>query len=604
MSTSWLAVDNSIDVSPSAIFIDGDWIVSDTNVTENKVIILNGNLTITSTGSLTFNNVTLKINQTANKMCRINVANGGEFYVNKESNITSNNSYYYLFTVYGKHQLNNSEVSMTHAFPGSWGGIHVFSDDVYIGNSTIFQYIGAGVTIESKTSTIYNTTFSDGFRGIWLWKWSNATVERCNFKNIGDSGIDVSLYSSLYVGNSTFGNITSSGVQSYYYTNTTIFNCTFNTTGLCFAVSALSMTTLNLLNSTIQGDGVIGVDEWSSCNVTIENTRITGVDEGVRVDQESNATIINSTFDTGVGFCSSYGSNVTLLNSTINSIGAELIVTYGSWIFVKWFLHVKVIDLNDNPIPNANVKVNDGFNNLGVDGYTGIDGGRSWIIVTNRSLNHSNAPTEPTTITYYTPHNITAEYNSVTNSTEVTMDVSKEVIIKLDIEVDPWVLPLSEGWNLISLPLIQPDESLDKVLASIEGKWDCIQVYNSTDPMNHWRTYRTFVPEQLNDLHSLNHKMGFWIHITEPNANLTLYGGAPTSTIIPFYAGWNLVGYPTLNDTETVANALWGTGADRVEVFDPVAPYRIREVGPEYVMKPGEGYWIHVAADSIWTIDW
>ena len=32
--------------------------------------------------------------------------------------------------------------------------------------------------------------------------------------------------------------------------------------------------------------------------------------------------------------------------------------------------------------------------------------------------------------------------------------------------------------------------------------------------------------------------------------------------------------------------------------------YNIREVGPEYVMKPGEGYWIHVPADSTLIVNW
>ena len=74
-------------------------------------------------------------------------------------------------------------------------------------------------------------------------------------------------------------------------------------------------------------------------------------------------------------------------------------------------------------------------------------------------------------------------------------------------------------------------------------------------------------------------------------------------TSIPLYAGWNLVGYPSLTN-ETVANALWGTGADRVEVFDSGEPYRIKEVGPTYLMKPGEGYWVHVPADTVWVVDW
>jgi hypothetical protein len=47
---------------------------------------------------------------------------------------------------------------------------------------------------------------------------------------------------------------------------------------------------------------------------------------------------------------------------------------------------------------------------------------------------------------------------------------------------------------------------------------------------------------------------------------------------------------------------LWGTGADRVAVYDMASPY-IKEVGSTYVMKPGEGYWVHVPADAVWTVN-
>jgi len=165
-------------------------------------------------------------------------------------------------------------------------------------------------------------------------------------------------------------------------------------------------------------------------------------------------------------------------------------------------------------------------------------------------------------------------------------------------------ITLQEGWNLISIPLEQSDESIDQVLNSIAGKWDCIQTYDSLSP-EPWKTNNTLRPDQLNDFSTLNHKQGFWINITEPGGTiLTVNGYDPPSTSIPLYAGWNLVGYPTLNNSTTVANALWGTSADKVEVFDPAEPYRIKEVGPTYLMKPGEGYWVHAPADTVWIIDW
>jgi hypothetical protein len=162
-----------------------------------------------------------------------------------------------------------------------------------------------------------------------------------------------------------------------------------------------------------------------------------------------------------------------------------------------------------------------------------------------------------------------------------------------------YTIPLHVGWNLISLPLEQVDTSIPSVLASISGKWEVVKYYDTLDKADPWKTYR--VGSSMNDLAGIDNTMGFWIKINQPNVNLTVRGNIPTYTTIPLYAGWNLVGYPT-QITETVGNAMWGTGADRVEVFDSISPY-IKEVGPTYIMKPGEGYWIHVPADTIWTIN-
>ena len=142
---------------------------------------------------------------------------------------------------------------------------------------------------------------------------------------------------------------------------------------------------------------------------------------------------------------------------------------------------------------------------------------------------------------------------------------------------------------------------MSNVLNSIDGKYDVIKYYDSTNASGPWKTYR--VGASTNDLADIDNTMGFWINITEPNVTLTVSGTIPVSTTIPLYAGWNLVGYPSLTP-DTVANALWGTGADRVEVCNLTEPYLIKEVSPTYVMKPGEGYWVHVVADTVWVVDW
>ncbi|MCK4266549.1 MAG: FG-GAP repeat protein [Thermoplasmata archaeon] len=274
-----------------------------------------------------------------------------------------------------------------------------------------------------------------------------------------------------------------------------------------------------------------------------------------------------------------------------------------------------------------------------------------------------------------------------TDDIGANVDQGSAYIIKLS---SSYILSLNEGWNLISLPLIQPDTSIDMVLSSINGKWDYIQVYDANptvttevfngtvygpagggemgpfyldsgnivncslywyDPFggdwynmvegveytldystgevnisgwggplgpgeyikgfynysitpDHWKTNATFKPDQLNDLKLLDHKMGFWINITESNVNLTVYGNVSTSTSISLYAGWNLVGYPSLTE-KTISESLVGTGYDKsVEGFNATAPYRITTLADSYMMKPGEGYWVHVPADTVWAVDW
>jgi outer membrane protein assembly factor BamB len=170
--------------------------------------------------------------------------------------------------------------------------------------------------------------------------------------------------------------------------------------------------------------------------------------------------------------------------------------------------------------------------------------------------------------------------------------------------------PGNIGWFFVSVPLNVSGNLTTVFDDSNWGDggttWDYIMWYDSTDSVKPWKTYSKYRPESLNDQFDYSNLMGVWIHITSNDKDGFLTAGSgdnSTSTAIPLYAGWNMVGYPSLN-TETVANALWGTGADRVEMFDSSDPYRLKEVGPTYLMKPGEGYWVHVPADTVWVVDW
>jgi len=163
------------------------------------------------------------------------------------------------------------------------------------------------------------------------------------------------------------------------------------------------------------------------------------------------------------------------------------------------------------------------------------------------------------------------------------------------------------GWNLISLPLNPTSTTLPGALFDNDGDtlWSSVMWYDPTQAADHWKQYRTAWPGSMNDLKAVDSTKGLWIYITQlGDGFLNRSGTVPTSTPIQLRAGWNLVSYPTLCTNMTVANAFWGTGVDVVEAFDPAQPYRTKVVGSSYVMKPGEGYWVHAPADTTWTVNW
>ncbi len=167
-------------------------------------------------------------------------------------------------------------------------------------------------------------------------------------------------------------------------------------------------------------------------------------------------------------------------------------------------------------------------------------------------------------------------------------------------------IPLDEGWNLISLPLFQHmDDSIITVLSSISGGWDRVYYYNSTYTKE-WVSNNINKPDIHDTFFTFDHKIGFWIHITQSGGTtLTVNGLESVSTSIQLYAGWNLVGYPS--ETARVASiALSGTGADMMATHNPAAPYLIDDATnlALVTLEQGHGYWIHVPSDAVWTVNW
>jgi parallel beta-helix repeat protein len=159
--------------------------------------------------------------------------------------------------------------------------------------------------------------------------------------------------------------------------------------------------------------------------------------------------------------------------------------------------------------------------------------------------------------------------------------------------------PLAQGPNLVSLPLIQFDESFESVLQTV--KYDRAWFYDHSSQEWKWfmknKDYRR-------GLWMMNHTMGIWVNVIE-NSNLTVAGVVPAQTSIHLRNGWNLVGFPSFNATYTVADLKVEIGVTRVEGMEtmpPFPPSRLRVLADLDALQAGYGYWVRVDADTDWIV--
>ncbi len=159
-------------------------------------------------------------------------------------------------------------------------------------------------------------------------------------------------------------------------------------------------------------------------------------------------------------------------------------------------------------------------------------------------------------------------------------------------QVGKYTRPLSKGPNLVSIPLIQSNDSLDIVLQTVQ--WDKIWLYNTSS--EEWIWQMRFKPYLGKDI-VLSLAQGFWVNI-EKDMNFTLAGIVPLNTSINLKSGWNLIGFPSFNVSFSAGDLKSQTGAIRIEGFDALSqPYFLRQEADADIMKAGFGYWVRVGSD-------
>ncbi len=157
--------------------------------------------------------------------------------------------------------------------------------------------------------------------------------------------------------------------------------------------------------------------------------------------------------------------------------------------------------------------------------------------------------------------------------------------------------PLLEGTNLISVPLIQSNDSIETVLQTVE--WDKVWTYASSTQK--WKWYMEFKPYP-GELQKINITEGIWINVTQ-ESNLTIAGIVPTITVIALHKGWNLVGFPSFQQDCTVGELKSAVTAERVEGFNVFSPpYFLKVLADGDILQTGFGYWIKTVGETTWVV--
>jgi hypothetical protein len=164
----------------------------------------------------------------------------------------------------------------------------------------------------------------------------------------------------------------------------------------------------------------------------------------------------------------------------------------------------------------------------------------------------------------------------------------------IDIPEGLWYpITLAKGWNLISLPLVPSNSSVEAVLSGVLDDLDVVWSYDTETET--WFSYSPGAPSTLTQM--VDGK-GYWVKM---NAATTLIVDGtelpPPPELPPAYKvvpGWNLIGFKETT-TMTASDYLAGVTWVRMYAFYNGRYYIVL---PAHDMVPGRGYWIAVTEEG------
>ena len=165
---------------------------------------------------------------------------------------------------------------------------------------------------------------------------------------------------------------------------------------------------------------------------------------------------------------------------------------------------------------------------------------------------------------------------------------------------------LYQDVNLVSFYCLGMWEELTIALEPLNSSYDKIFYYEATDSKDPWKSYKRNLPNwTVQQLTHLDRVHAYWIFMNE-EADYN-FPGARKSTLVQLLPGWNLVGYPGLNN-KSINDSLNGLLYASVVTFDnPTKTFNfyIPSAGNNtfFEFSKYSGYWIYSNATQNWDVN-
>jgi parallel beta-helix repeat protein len=300
---------------------NSDWVINNSTSISDQTILLNGNLTVASTGNLTLRNINLKLNCTENGTYQIRVESGGTLLI-ENSNITTKDPKFksnWEVEPDTDFKLINTKVS-NFGWNENYLGLAIRTDYSIIENCTFTNsHVGVGF-IDSEYGEIINCKLENNFYGIYLERSEYNVVRDCDISE-GISGIVLVNSSRNNIQNCDVHSHKDPGIFLFESDNNYIVDCTiwdhkysyydFKAKGIFLKYSSSNA----IIGSKIM-DNANGIYIESSLDISVYNCKlIDNIDSGLNIYFSGYSGIYNSTFENNThGITLWSGSNCLIEN--------------------------------------------------------------------------------------------------------------------------------------------------------------------------------------------------------------------------------------------------------------------------------------------------